>query len=120
MTTLSKKLTSEELVRLNYLIDCLKQSDQWDAHPNFSTETLAWLTSRLLQIDKELKKLYKRFETDEEERDSINQAKKILMETQGLGEAAAYRLIKTIAMEKRVTRGKVAERIIELGGELNL
>jgi AmiR/NasT family two-component response regulator len=53
------------------------------------------------------------------ERKLVERAKGLLMERRGLGEEAAYRLLRQTAMQQHRRLGEVAEQVLQLGPMLD-
>jgi response regulator NasT len=53
------------------------------------------------------------------ERKLVERAKGLLMKSRGLDEAAAYALMRKLAMDRKLRLGEVAQQLIEAAGLLN-
>jgi len=88
---------------LGYLVKPIRESDLLPM-----VEVVAARHREFTDLEREVRELKDTLET----RKALDRAKGILMETQGLSEAAAYRRIQQLSMENRSTMRQVAEGII--------
>lgn len=88
---------------LGYLVKPIRESDLLPM-----VEVVSAKHREFTDLEREVRELKDALET----RKAVDRAKGILMESQGLSEAAAYRRIQQLSMESRSTMKQVAEGII--------